>query len=493
MLKDAVAIDMQVPDSAGTSTAMHTGIKTDSGVIGVGPGVVRGDHATVAGNELTSILGLAEMAGMSTGVISTARITHATPAAAYAVSAERDWEGDKDIPEEQLALGAVDIARQLIEYPYGDGLEVALGGGRRSFLPGSMADPEDAGHTGERLDERDLTREWVDRYANAAFVWNAEQFAAIDPARTDHLLGLFERSHMEYEHDRPTDAGGEPSLAEMTGKAIRILSRNPNGFYLLVEAGRVDHAHHDVNAYRTLTDGLAFADAVATAAGMTSEQDFSLRAPDEEFDLDPYLEAIRRELASFGFSFRVERRSKRVSTAIESAFIKGGTRVNLAHVGMPDYLQERLPRLQQVRIRLDVDTDPPPLARYDVLTLLTPIPFQVRLFDLPCLFAGKLHALLCRDWMMRVKGRDFYDFVWYLGRRIRCDVRHLQARMEQTGHWQAGEDLDVVHLRRLLTRRFEQVDFDQARSDVRPFIRDDAELALWDRTFFQSLAGRVDG
>ena len=225
----------------------------------------------------------------------------------------------------------------------------------------------------------------------------------------------------------------------------------------------------------------------------SEDMDFSLLAPDEEFDLDPYLEAIRRELASFGFSFRVERRSKRVSTAITSAFIKDGTRVNLAHVGMPDYLQERLPRLQQIRIRLDLDTDPPPLTRYDVLTLLTPIPFQVRLFDLPCLFAGKLHALLCRDWKMRVKGRDFYDFVWYLGRRIRCDVRHLQARMEQTGHWQAGEDLDVARLRRLLTRRFEQVDFDQARNDVRPFIRDDAELDLWDRPFFQSLAGRVDG
>ena len=225
----------------------------------------------------------------------------------------------------------------------------------------------------------------------------------------------------------------------------------------------------------------------------SEDMDFSLLAPDEEFDLDPYLEAIRRELASFGFSFRVERQSKRVSTPVESAFIKGGTRVNLAHVGMPDYLQERLPRLQQIRIRLDVDTDPPPLARYDVLTLLTPIPFQVRLFDLPCLFAGKLHALLCRDWKMRVKGRDFYDFVWYLGRRIRCDVRHLQARMEQTGHWESGDDFDVAHLRRLLARRFEQVDFDQARSDVRPFLRDDAELDLWDRPFFQSLAPQVDG
>ena len=225
----------------------------------------------------------------------------------------------------------------------------------------------------------------------------------------------------------------------------------------------------------------------------SEDMDFSLLAPDEEFDLDPYLEAIRRELASFGFSFHVERQSKRVSTPVESAFIKGGTRVNLAHVGMPDYLLERLPRLQQIRIRLDLDTDPPPLARYEVLTLLTPIPFQVRLFDLPCLFAGKLHALLGRDWMMRVKGRDFYDFVWYLGRRIRCDVRHLQARMEQTGHWESGDDFDVAHLRRLLARRFEQVDFDQARSDVRPFLRDDAEFDLWDRPFFQSLAPQVDG
>ena len=117
--------------------------------------------------------------------------------------------------------------------------------------------------------------------------------------------------------------------------------------------------------------------------------EFSLLQPDREFDLAPYLEAVR--VAAFEFSFRVERRIKRVSTAIESAFIKGGTRINLAHIGTPDYLRARLPDLQQVRIRIELDTDPPPLAKYEVLTLLTPIPFQVRLFDLPCLFAGKLH------------------------------------------------------------------------------------------------------
>ena len=123
-----------------------------------------------------------------------------------------------------------------------------------------------------------------------------------------------------------------------------------------------------------------------------------------------------------------------MNTALESAFIKGGTRINLAHIGTPDYLRTRLPELQQVRVRIELDTDPPPLADYELLTLLTPVPFQVRLFDLPCLFAGKLHAILCRDWKSRVKGRDFYDFVWYLGRQVPCNLGHLQARMTQTGH-----------------------------------------------------------
>lgn len=220
--------------------------------------------------------------------------------------------------------------------------------------------------------------------------------------------------------------------------------------------------------------------------------DFSLLQPDREFDFAPYLEAVRVELAAFGFSFRVERRIKRVSTAIESAFIKGGTRINLAHIGTPDYLRARLPELQQVRIRIELDTDPPSLAAYEVLTLLTPIPFQVRLFDLPCLFAGKLHAVLCRDWKSRVKGRDFSDFIWYLGRRIPCNVRHLQARMTQTGHWQQSRELEISQLRQLLRQRFQQVDFDQAKRDVRPFIRDEAELELWDSAFFESLAGRIE-
>jgi alkaline phosphatase len=135
------SINQQTSDSAPTMTAMVTGVKTKDGILSIDKNVVRGDHATVAGNELTTILELAEKKHLSTGVVSTARITHATPAACYAHSPDRDWEADSNIPEEARAAGAKDIARQLIEFP-GDGLEVALGGGRSYFLPETQADPE---------------------------------------------------------------------------------------------------------------------------------------------------------------------------------------------------------------------------------------------------------------------------------------------------------------------------------------------------------------
>jgi alkaline phosphatase len=207
-----------------------------------------------------TILESAEQRGKATGLVSTARITHATPAANYAHSPERDWEADANQP---AGCKVPDIARQMIEMPYGDGIEVAFGGGRDRFLPVEAADPEDAGKTGVRKDGRNLTTEWTGKFGTgSAFVYDQKGFDAIDPARATHVLGLFERSHMEYEADRPNDTGKEPSLAQMTDKAIRILEKNPKGFYLQVEAGRIDHGHHAGNAYRALTDTIALSDAV---------------------------------------------------------------------------------------------------------------------------------------------------------------------------------------------------------------------------------------
>ncbi|MEO0878208.1 MAG: alkaline phosphatase [Pseudomonadota bacterium] len=265
--------DAQTPDSAGTMSAMATGVKTKSGVLSVTDAVVRGDCASGLAAVAPTIGELAEQAGMATGVISTARLTHATPAAVFAHAADREWEADRLMSEEDRAAGCIDIARQLIEFPYGDGIDVAMGGGRANFLPTAMADPEDEGRTGGRPDGRNLAEEWTAKSNNHRVVFDKESFDRLDLDAAPRVLGLFERSHMEYEADRPSDAGGEPSLAEMTEAAIKILSKDKAGYLLVVEAGRVDHAHHAGNAARALKDAQAFAQAVEVARAMTKSRD----------------------------------------------------------------------------------------------------------------------------------------------------------------------------------------------------------------------------
>lgn len=268
-LSKTYSVDQQTSDSAPTMSAIITGVKTDEGIISVDQNVVRSDHTTVKGNEAKTLLQMAEESGRSTGVVSTARLTHATPAACYSHTANRDWECDRDIFNSNKKAhedNFPDIARQLLEFKYGDGLEVAMGGGRTKFLPSEVKDPEYDNRNGERMDKRDLSQEWLKKQ-NSSYVWNKQQFEAVDVKKTKHLLGLFEPSQMQYEHDRLKDKSGEPSLSEMTSKSIDMLSQNKKGFFLMVEAGRIDHGHHGGNAYRALTDTIELSDAVRTALG----------------------------------------------------------------------------------------------------------------------------------------------------------------------------------------------------------------------------------
>ncbi len=275
-LSKTYSANQQTSDSAPTMSAIISGIKTNEGVLSVNQNAVHGDYKTVDGNRTKTLLEMAEENGKSTGIVTTARLTHATPGACYAHTADRDWESDGDISilsKEAYDAKFPDIARQLLEFNYGDGLEVAIGGGRTKFLPNSMSDPEYDNVKGERLDGRNLAEEWKSKYKNSDYVWNKAQFDAIDAKKTKHLLGLFEPSHLKYEFDRPKDASGEPSLSEMTSKAIDVLSNNKKGFFLMVEAGRIDHAHHNGNAFRALTDAIELSNAVRTAQNKVSLND----------------------------------------------------------------------------------------------------------------------------------------------------------------------------------------------------------------------------
>lgn len=265
--------DAQVSDSAPTATAILAGVKTRNGVIGVGPEVPENDCAAGKQHELPSLFGFAQGRGLATGVISTARITHATPAATYAHSAQRDWEADSDMPDATRQQGCADIARQLVEGDVGSRLDLILGGGRANFLPSTAKDPEYANLKGKRADRRNLISDWRRRNPRGAYVWNSEAFAKVDLSRTPRLLGLFEPDHMQYEADRAKDGKGEPSLADMTRAAITMLGNRGSGYVLLVEGGRIDHAHHGGNARRALEDAIALDLAVKAALDMTDRND----------------------------------------------------------------------------------------------------------------------------------------------------------------------------------------------------------------------------
>lgn len=250
-------INAQTPDSAPTAGAMNTGVKQRFNLINLGENAITKDCGTEAGNQLTTFAEIVSGMDKSVGIVSTARLTHATPAAVYAKTAYRNWEDEA--PE-----GCADIASQMAAAMESGLIDVALGGGRRHFLPADAVDAE--GKNGKRKDGKDLVAEIT--AGGAQFVYDDKTAAAAKLDGTP-ILGLFESSHMKYEHDRT----GEPSLAEMTAMAIKSLANNENGYYLEVEGGRVDHANHDGNAFRTVTDGVAFAQAVALADELTDDQD----------------------------------------------------------------------------------------------------------------------------------------------------------------------------------------------------------------------------
>ena len=261
--------DAQVPDSAGTISAILTGQKTRAGVSGVSASVERGNCQDSLTNQLPTILEMAEQQGMRSGVVSTARITHATPAGAYAHYIERNWEDNDDLSENAVTYGCKDIARQLVEFKHGDGVDVVLGGGRANFLPQYEADPEYESRSGKRTDKRNLINEWIEDKKNRRYVWSLEGLRSLNPKSSAQILGLFESSHMHFEADRLKDRVGEPALSEMTEFALNVLNhKNKKGFFLLIEAGRIDHGHHAGNAYRAITDTVELSKAVSIALNM---------------------------------------------------------------------------------------------------------------------------------------------------------------------------------------------------------------------------------
>jgi len=244
----------QVPDSAGTATAMHSGVKTRIGVLGIGPMAEKGVCKDALAHPLPLMGEEVKRRGLALGIVTTTRITHATPASVYARSADRDWEADRDITPDQQGRGCKDIALQLAEANF----DVALGGGTAMFYG------KDQG--GRRSDAAaDLPGAWAAKNGGVV-VKDAATFTAAPMDKP--VLGLFNPGHMTFMADRKPDSA-EPTLTDMTAQAIARLKDDPDGFYLMVEGGRIDHAHHAGQAGYALEEAVEFARAVQWAVDHT--------------------------------------------------------------------------------------------------------------------------------------------------------------------------------------------------------------------------------
>ncbi|XP_069008994.1 intestinal-type alkaline phosphatase [Embiotoca jacksoni] len=262
-------VDQQMPDSAGTATAYLCGVKANYGTVGVTATTQRHNCRTTYGNEVTSILHRAKQAGKSVGIVTTTRVQHASPAASYAHSANRGWYADSYLTPEAKQNGCTDIAYQLVNNTE---IDVILGGGRQYMFPKTMQDPEYPKVTGDRDDGKNLALEWLKNKKRAEYVWNKAEFDAVKSEKTDFLMGLFEPKDCRYELER--NPATDPSLTEMTEKAIKILRKNPKGFFLFVEdKGRIDHGHHGGTAKKALYEAVEFDRAIGRAAELTNELD----------------------------------------------------------------------------------------------------------------------------------------------------------------------------------------------------------------------------
>jgi len=223
----------------------------------------------------------------------------------------------------------------------------------------------------------------------------------------------------------------------------------------------------------------------------SEDMDFSLLVPSDQFDMGRYCQFIEKELEAWGFPVRVELKKKTRESAVESAFLKANTLKQLLLIDVPSKEAGSIHRNQILRIKLEVDTCPPSLFDTETKYLLNPIPFAVRTYTLPSFFAGKLHALLFRKWKDRVKGRDWYDFIWFVAKGVPVNLAHLTERMRQTGHWGSKTPLSQTAFSKLLNDRITTLNVNAARADIRPFIPNPHELDIWSTDFFLQVAEKI--
>lgn len=223
----------------------------------------------------------------------------------------------------------------------------------------------------------------------------------------------------------------------------------------------------------------------------SEDLDFSLMEPDAKFEFASYFPILKKEVESFGLKVDITEKEKSTKSNIRSAFLKGNTKEHLLKFYADENTGSSVPSNEMIKIKFEVDTDPPAYAGFEHKYRLQPAPYEVRLYDAPSLFAGKIHAVICRSWQSRVKGRDLYDYVFYLSRGIHANAAHLKARLVQSGYTDSSAECNENDIKDMLLEKFDAIDYEQAKQDMLPFINDSYVLNLWNKEFFRQITNEL--
>ena len=220
----------------------------------------------------------------------------------------------------------------------------------------------------------------------------------------------------------------------------------------------------------------------------SEDLDFSLRTKNPDFDLQQFFPSLVKEANSFGINVSIREKEKTTDSFIKSAFLKGNTKEHLLYFYGEDSSFNTIMDNENIKIKLKLDVNPPDFATFELKYNLLPVPYAITLYDEASLFAGKIHAVICRKWGNRIKGRDLYDYIFYLARGTKVNKKHLLARLAESGVVQPETDYPIEKIKELLAARFESIDYQQAKADVLPFIHDTNQLEIWSKDFFQQIS-----
>lgn len=224
----------------------------------------------------------------------------------------------------------------------------------------------------------------------------------------------------------------------------------------------------------------------------SEDLDFALIVPNKNFDLNKYFNYIERELKAYGLNLEINYKEKKIDSNITSAFVKGDTLELILKLFPNEENHVYNHILKNIKIKFDVDINPPSGASYEDKYKLLPSPHQVKLYDKESLFAGKIHAILCRNWSKRTKGRDLYDYVFFIANNISINIELIKNKLIASNYIDIDSKFDIDVLKELLIKKFNEIDYKEAKEDIMPFVKNVDSLDVWNKDFFISITKKLN-